>query len=137
MASTFLVKIADLYPWEESVESTKVNSFRSSIQAGKDIPEPSVLKVDGEWLIVDGNNRVFAAHEEELDEITVRLHPNVSQQELLPYQERLKQAKASGQRGFNNVPVDQDASQRSQRMKQPEINVNELSETLKKLNKPI
>src|SRR5947207_2242910 len=58
---TFKVRIEDLYPYETSVIRSAVAKYEKAYRAGKEVDKPKVARVRGRLLVVDGNDRVYAA----------------------------------------------------------------------------
>ena len=113
MAKEFKVLIADLYPYETGVVAAAVQSYRRKIACNKPFVPPMVVRVDGEWLVVDGTNTVAAAKAERLEEISVTERIVLSDHDLMPYRTALEQAMAANRRGFNSISVYTDAQERS------------------------
>lgn len=112
------VTISDVYPFEDSGVSTKIERQKKKLQKGKAEPV-SVLKIDNDLLVVDGNNTAFAAKQLGLSEVEGK-EVCRREQEMSPYREALQKAKDNHQKGYENWPVDSELTKRAERYKENE-----------------
>ena len=97
-------QIADLFPFEPAPKSGKVAKHVRTYQRGGE-PDPGlVLNVDGEWLVTDGSNRVYAAKLVGRTSVYLRLD-HKADQEMRLYRDALAEAKEAGRKGFENFGV--------------------------------
>ncbi|MBU0717058.1 MAG: hypothetical protein KJ749_02320 [Planctomycetes bacterium] len=118
--------IADLYPFEAAPKSGKVKKHVGTYKSGRE-PKPGlVLNVDGEWLVTDGSNRVYAAKLVGRKTVHLRLdHKN--EQEMQLYRDVLQEAKDAGRKGFENFGAPRAGSEVS---KDQHIDLDKLSRQL-------
>lgn len=107
------VLISELFPFEDSGVSTKIANRKKDIEKGNASPI-KVLPIDGDLLVVDGNNRVAAAKQLELAEMEAEEIVK-REQEMGPYRDALEHARQNGWKGFENWPVDTVLSERAKR----------------------
>lgn len=68
------VPIARLLPLEGAVVSATLQKYRIAITQGADFDKPKVIEVgDGNYLVRDGNHRIYAAKHEGRVEVAVRI----------------------------------------------------------------
>ena len=104
-------QIADLYPYEDSGIAAVIERQYRKLQRQKGEPI-EVLIIDGDILVVDGNNTAFAAKLLGKREIEGK---QISRQDIRPYRDALETAKSKGQRGYVNWPVDNEYGERAKR----------------------
>ncbi len=98
------LRIADLYPYEASGASGKVAKHLRTIESQKSLDPVEVLKIEGEYLVVDGTNRVIAAKQSDWSEVPVKFVVR-QPQELGPYREALDEARRNKRKGFENMLI--------------------------------
>lgn len=96
--------IAELYPYEVSGASGRVARHVRTIKRGEDLEPVEVLEIDGEYLVVDGTNRVLAAKQCGLTDVAVEFAFRL-QQERGQFRAALEEARRANRRGFENTPV--------------------------------
>lgn len=106
--------IDDLYPYEPSALQSTVEYYKKQLTGidtddlksklqNKEGRLPKVLDVDGEWMVVEGNSRVFAAKQAG----HLHIYADVAyRNDMVAYQRTLQIRKNNGQRGFIAFPVD-------------------------------
>lgn len=94
--------ISELYPFEVSVIGGGYRKYLEKISRNKPLKPIMVLKVEGKYLVVDGNHRVMAAKTLGLLEIPVRWDYK-STQEMRPYIDALNNH--LHYKGYENFPV--------------------------------
>jgi hypothetical protein len=98
------LSIAELYPYEVSGASGKVARHVRTIKRGEEIEPVEVLEIDGEYLVVDGTNRVLAAKQCGLTDVAVEFAFR-QQQEIGQFHAALEEARRANRKGFENTPV--------------------------------
>lgn len=92
------VPIANLTPLEGAVVSPTVEAYRLEIRNKQSIKPPDVVDLNGELLVVDGNNRVHAYKLEGHTDVDVNVKATGSQ--LKYYTSELAHALRRGRKGF-------------------------------------
>lgn len=99
-----VAKVADLVPLEGAVIGPSVTDYRKQIAGGATIPPPTVVVLNGEHLVVDGNHRVYAALQEGQPQIDVMISPGSKSLEKYRI-DKLAHALRRGRKGFANLTV--------------------------------
>jgi len=108
--------IEDLYPFEPSVIRSSVSRDVESYSSVTALPAPpTVVKIDGCWVVHNGNSRVYAAKLVGLTELDVIDNTPSDQEQLAAFRSRLRRAKSAKQRGFENLPIDETVEDRYRR----------------------
>lgn len=95
--------IADLFPYESAGVSGAIARHKRTLKRKKELAPVGVLEVDGEYLVINGTNRVLASLEMGSTDVPVAfVHKH--EQELGPYRDALKEAKTKNHKGFQNMP---------------------------------
>ncbi len=96
------VNIAELYPYELCAITGKIAMQKELLEVNGTAPI-KILKVDDQWLVLDGANRVMAS--KELGRTTIEAKELFRQPNEMPhYQDCLAKAIERGWKGYENFP---------------------------------
>jgi len=95
------LSIADLVPLEGAVIEAAIDGYVTSSLTGATPPE--VVAINSEYLVVDGNHRVYAAKRLGWAQIDVMIVQNKSNKAFRA--NALRHALRRGRKGFSNITV--------------------------------
>jgi len=107
------VNIADLYPYEDSGISAKIERQKKKIKT-KTAEPIKILAIDNDLLVVDGNNTAYAAKQLGLTEIEAK-EVSRRESEMVPYRDALQKAKDNNLQGYEHWPIDPSLTERAKR----------------------
>ena len=111
--ATRMFRIADLYPFEPGAVRSSYDYHQPKYQNGDEVVPPVVLDLgDGDWMVIQGNNRTKAAKDAGIEEMKFEIGFR-KKQEMRAFRDTKKIRDAKGQKGFENYPIFASESERS------------------------
>lgn len=103
------IKISDAVPIEKGYIEQVLKDYMAKYAAGAEVSLPEAIEIGGEYLIVEGVNRVGAQKEIGWTEAEVILVPDKNP---IAHRQVLAERKAEGRKGFNCMVTFRDAAER-------------------------
>ena len=103
------LRIADLTPLEGAVIAPTIAGIKAALRQGEDVGLPKAVRIDGEYLVTDGNNRIYARKDLGETEVDIRIVPS---HQLDYHRRELSRALKRQRKGFAKFAVCASAEER-------------------------